>query len=382
MLQKTSFVAVMFTLSLSACGGGGGTDTAVSANPPTPAPGTTPAPAPAPGVDQTPIVAPAPAPGKVPTEPVLAPAPAGLQFSGAVIRQALKKAVPVIGKTGGSTETGQYVHDGLDNPGRSAYIASDGTTIRTRILSANQSGYAPSRDTAITLTESGGGLVPTVDGVQYVGTPLNFNLNYPVNQVAGSWSPAPGSPYFAKLIPSTLASNPNIMKLCWHINTAAATRLACTYHRADGAIFGANFVEDINGVLSNFAWQWEASPRLDGQSYTLADLAPGAIGGLPATGMSCIRRSFGPGNPPAEPSAARNVQVTPSEIRVDDEVLLRHGRAQTTVQNGGDTVTYTHTDTNPAAIITRKYTLRAGSLVSVNWGIEAGASGVVNECVK
>ena len=96
--------------------------------------------------------------------------------------------------------------------------------------------------------------------------------------------------------------------------------------------------------------------------------------------MSCVSRSFGPINP-VEPSVTRSVLMTPSEVRVGDEVLLRHG-AQTKVQSSGDLVTYTHTDFNPVATITREYTLRAGELVTVRWGAQAGGSGGSTECLK
>ena len=384
MRRKTSIVAVLISVSLAGCGGGG-SDTAVSANPPAtddgPAPGPAPGPVPAPRVDRTPISAPSPSPGKVPAPlPDPPPAPAGLQFSGAAIRHALKQPIPAAGGPG-SHETGQYVHDGLDNP-IAAYIASDGNTIRTRTLSPNEAGsYTPSREAAVTLAETGSGLVPIVDGVQYQGTPLNFNLNYPANQTAGMWVSATGSPYFVKLIPSTLAANPAVMKLCWHINTAAAVRLACTYHHADGRIFGSNFIEDIDGVVSNFAWQWEATARPDGRAYTLADFSPGAIGGIAAMPMSCLTRYIGPGNP-VEPTTTRQVQMTPSELRIGDEVLFRHGLGQSTVQASADSVTYTHTDFNPVASFTREYTLRAGLLLSVRWSVVAGGSGSASECVK
>ena len=380
MLQKTSLVTVVITMSLAACGGGGGSDSAVSANPPAPAPGTTPAPAPSPGLDQTPISAPSPAPGKVPTQPVL-PAPTGQQFSGAVIRQALKQSIPVIGKTGGVAETGQYVHDGLDNP-LAGYIASDGDTIRSRTLSRNEAGYASSREVAIKLTESNGGLLPTVNGTPYAaGDPaLDYAPNYPAGSVARTWHPSPGSPYFVKLIPGTLDTHPGALRLCWHINNAAASRLVCSHHGADGSVFGADFFEDISGPpVPHFSWQWQATPRADGQSYALADYAPGAIGGIPARNMTCITQVFGPGSPAPETSV-RPVSMTPSEVRVGDQVLLRHGTLESTTSQAGNVVTHTHTDRNPVAVISRRYELRLGELLKVTWGAQAGSSGSTTEC--
>ena len=139
--------------------------------------------------------------------------------------------------------------------------------------------------------------------------------------------------------------------------------------------------EDIDGVVSNFAWQWEATARPDGRAYTLADFSPGAIGGIAAMPMSCLTRYIGPGNP-VEPTTTRQVQMTPSELRIGDEVLFRHGLGQSTVQASADSVTYTHTDFNPVASFTREYTLRAGLLLSVRWSVVAGGSGSASECVK
>lgn len=385
MLQKTSLAAVMISMALAACGGGGGSDTAVSANPdapaPSPDPSPGPAPAPSPGLDPTPISAPSPAPGKLPAPlPPPAPAPVGLQYSGTVLRQALQQSIAPIGSTGGAPETGQYVHDGLENP-LAGYIASDGNVIRTRTLSVDGAGYSASREAAVTLTESNGSLQPTVDGVQYTAVDPIFNYasNYPANQTAGMWVQSAGSPYFVKLIPSTLDTHPGVLRLCWHINTAAATRLACTHHRADGGVFGSDIIEDINGPVTHFSWQWEATPRADGQAYSLADYAPGAIAGFPARNMTCTSRTFGPGAPAPETSV-KNVSMTPSEIRVDDQVLLRHGTEQTTVQPGDGVVTYAHKDTNPAAL-NRSYTLRAEGLLNVTWGAQRGTSGFSTECV-
>src|SRR5690606_2765600 len=128
MLHKKSLAVVAMTAVIAACGGGGGSDTAVSANPP--APGTPDAgQAPAPGVDNTtPITAPSPSPGKVPSPlPPPPPAPAGTTYSGAELQRAMGQSIPVIGNTGTTQESGQYVHDGLDNP-LAGYIASDGRT--------------------------------------------------------------------------------------------------------------------------------------------------------------------------------------------------------------------------------------------------------------
>ena len=382
MLQRLTLAAALVSVTLSACGGGG-SDTAVSANPPVPSPTPSPAPAPAPSPSPapdapggTPISAPAPAPGKIPAPlPAPAPAPADRQVTGAEVRQALSRAIPSI-RAG---EPGQYVHDGLDNA-LAGYIESDGTTLRTRTLASGRAGYTRSRENAITLTTSGGGLLPTVDDALYTGTPFDFNGVYPVNQTAASWAPEPGSPYFVRLIPTTLPTHPDALRLCWHISTPAATRLACTHHRPDGSLFGADIIEDITGPpLTTFSWQWEATPRPDGQPWTLADHAPGSIAGIAARDMTCITQTFGPGG--GLTTAARSVSLTPSEVRVGSEVLLRHGSLRSTVETSGDLVTYTHDDANPVALIRRSYTLRAGELLKVTDRVEAGGSGYALECI-
>ena len=72
--------------------------------------------------------------------------------------------------------------------------------------------------------------------------------------------------------------------------------------------------------------------------------------------------------------------LTPSEVRVGVEVLLRHGKLRTTVEMQGDIVTYTHEDALPVASVLRSYRLRAGELLQVNWSVVAGASGFNSEC--
>ncbi len=382
MLHKKSLAVVIMTASIAACGGGGGSDTAVSANPPAPAPGAggpVAGPAPAPGVDTvTPITAPSPSPGKVPAPlPPPPSAPAGTSFSGTVLQRAMSQPIPVIGNTGTTQESGQYVHAGLENP-LAGYIASDGRTLRTSTLAASGAGYNRSREVALEMAQSNGGLAPRIDGVQYQGDPFNPAIDYPANTVARTWTAPDGSGQRVKLLPSTKPDHPGILRLCWEIQTNAAFRLACTHHAADGHVFGADIIEDINGSVTHFDWQWEATPRPDGQPYAIADYAPGGIAGLPARNMACTTRTIGPGG--GVESSTRPVALTPSEVRVGDEVLLRHGNLRSTVETQGDIVTYTHEDALPVATVLRSYRLRAGELLQVNWSVVAGASGFNSEC--
>ncbi|NLD54094.1 MAG: hypothetical protein GX652_05470 [Burkholderiaceae bacterium] len=378
MLHKKSLAVVAMTAVIAACGGGGGSDTAVSANPP--APGTPDAgQAPAPGVDNTtPITAPSPSPGKVPSPlPPPPPAPAGTTYSGAELQRAMGQSIPVIGNTGTTQESGQYVHDGLDNP-LAGYIASDGRTWRTFTLTASGSGYNRSREAALEITQANGGIVPKVDGVQYQGEPFDPSASYPANVIARTWNAPDGSGNHVKLLPSTKPEHPGLLRLCWEIKTAAAFRLACSHHAADGHVFGADLIEDIDGQIVSFDWQWEATPRPDGQPYQIGDYAPGGIAALPTRIMTCVRRTIGPDG--RTDTSTQPVTLTPSEIRVGDEVLLRHGNLRTTVTTEGDIVTYAHEDALPIAAVQRSYRLRAGELLSVNWAIIGGASGFTSEC--
>ncbi len=379
MLHKKTLAVVIMTASIAACGGGGGSETAVSANPPAPAPGGGPVagPAPAPGVDNpTPINAPSPGkpPGPLPPPP---PATAGTVFPGTQMQRAMTQAVPAIGNTVTTRESGQYVHDGLENP-LAGYIVSDGRLTRTYTLAASATGYDISREAVLEIVEDNGGLAPKVDGVQYRGEPFNPAIDYPANVIARTWTAPDGSDRHVKLLPSTTDDHPGILRLCWEIKSAAAFRLACTHHAADGHIFGADLIEDIDGVIVRFDWQWEATPRPDGKPYGLADYAPGGFAGLDARNMTCVRQTIGPDS--RTDTTIQPVSLTPSEVRVGDQVLLRHGNLRTTVETEGEFVTYTHEDALPIATVRRSYRLRAGELLSVNWAVVGGASGFTSEC--
>jgi hypothetical protein len=288
MLQRTSLVAAMITMSLAACGGGGGSDdTAVSANPPAPtAPSPSPSATPEPGAAPAPTAtAPTPSAPSASTPPPVTPgvatppppaqSPASTpvpSVPGSLVWAALVRGV-----------SDEPNHDGNPYTKYRKVLAGDNFYYLGGALVSHSigggfpgaSGIGLTGFVAVTPVINGGVITSvTANDLTLEGASLDLrNVNPAINASAGTWT---NGQWFATLLVQSVSGQPDLMRVCWNthlpppppvtgppgfdplVREAPFKRLMCGVYnnKQAGPDVGGYVIDDFAGKVTTYSASW------------------------------------------------------------------------------------------------------------------------------
>jgi hypothetical protein len=257
MLQKTSLVAALISMSAAACGGGG-SDTAVSASP----------------AAQSPVAA-------------FSTAMAASTATTPAAPEASARAPSVSGPlVWAALQTGVSADPHPDNPYtnyRKVMTAENtyyflGDALVSHSMGSGFAGASGIGITGLVSVEpvANDGVIVAVkaNGLTLEGAPLDLrNVNPAIDAAAGTWT---SGEWFATLLLQSVANRPDLMRVCWDtqlpppepvtgppgfspvVREAPFKRLMCgVYSNSQpGPDVGGYVVDDFNGTVTTFSGTW------------------------------------------------------------------------------------------------------------------------------